>query len=215
MEEPTFKTQLLSSENRVKSSNSHIKKFKRISKHSPKEISSKIPAAKIKKIQFTSPDDDPSIGKFVRKSKSRDPRFDKFSGKFNQGLFEASYSFLDEYREQELKEIEEALQDNQYSEKNEKLRNLYLKKKQEIQRIKDQKRELKVKRELMKNEREKIKKGKKPFFFKKGMIKMLAMKEKISELKQTGQYQEYSRKKRKREISNEKSELFSLPSSRR
>ena len=67
----------------------------------------------------------------------------------------------------------------------------------------------------MKKERDKVKEGKKSFFLKKGLIKQLARDEKITELKETGEYEEYSRKKRKREISYEKSKLFSLPTKRR
>ena len=196
-------------------SKAEIKTFLRSSKHAPKEISSKIPASKFKKIEFVSAEDDPSSGKFTKKSKPRDPRFDKLSGKFNQGLFEASFSFLDEYRENELKEIKEAMESNKYKENYEELRKLFIKKKQELQRLKDKSRETKVKRELVKSEKEKVKKGKKPFFFKTKFVKMLAHKEKLKELKESGEYEEYSRKKRKREISKQKSEVYSLPSSRR
>lgn len=215
MDEIPFKLQLSAKAKSAKSTHKEIPKFTRPSKHAPKEISSRIPAAKAKKIRFLKPDEDPTTGKFTKKAKSRDPRFDKFSGHFNQGLFEASYSFLEENRDQELKELEKALEGNEYSEKADTLHKLFLKKKQEIQRIKDQKREDKVRREMMKKEREQVKEGKKPFFFKKGLIKQMAREEKVSELKAAGEYEEYSRKKRKREISYEKSKLHSFPTKRR
>ena len=211
----TFKQQLSLTDKKGKAHRKEIKKFKRLNKHSPKEISSKIPASKIKKISFLKPGEDAATGTYIKKEKSRDPRFDKFSGHFNQGLFEASYSFLDENKEEELRQLGEALQNSSNPEEKEKLRRIYLKKKQEITRDRDTKRELKVKRELMKKERDKVKEGKKSFFLKKGLIKQLARDEKITELKETGEYEEYSRKKRKREISYEKSKLFSLPTKRR
>ena len=46
----------------------------------------------------------------------------------------------------------------------------------------------------MKKERDKVKEGKKSFFLKKGLIKQLARDEKITELKETGEYEDYSRK---------------------
>ena len=35
----------------------------------------------------------------------RDPRFDSLSGKFNEDLFEKSYSFLNEYKKSEIEQI--------------------------------------------------------------------------------------------------------------
>lgn len=188
---------------------------KRSSKHAPKEISSKIHAAKVKPVKFYKPGEDPESGKFVKKFKPRDPRFEKYSGHFNQGLFEASYNFLDEIREKELKEIESALQDPRFSDQHDQLRKVYLKKKQELTRIKDQNRELQVKRKLIKEEKQKVKAGKKPYFFKKGIVKMMALKEKIEEMKENGTYDAYKRKKRKREISDEKSKLYEVEKKRR
>jgi ribosomal RNA-processing protein 36 len=213
MEDVSFKEQLKGIGNL--NTGYKVKVFKKNSKHAPKEISSKIPASKFKKIKFFDKEDDPNTGKFVKKIKPRDPRFDKLSGHFNQGLFEASYSFLDEYREKELEELKQAMENKKNAQNYQEIHKIYLKKKQEIQKIKDKAREIKIRRDLMKNEREKVKTGKKPFFFKQRLVKMIAMQEKIKELKQKGEYEEYSRKKRKREISNNKSELFSLPTKRR
>lgn len=35
----------------------------------------------------------------------RDPRFDSLSGKFNEDLYEKSYSFLNEYKKSEIEQI--------------------------------------------------------------------------------------------------------------
>jgi hypothetical protein len=40
-----------------------------------------------------------------KKFKSRDPRFDERSGKFNEDLFKKSYSFLDEYQKEEIQTL--------------------------------------------------------------------------------------------------------------
>ena len=98
MEETSFKDQL-KTQHKKSHSKQELKRFKRPSKHAPKEISSKIPAAKMKKIKFSTSEGDSTNENTTKKTKPRDPRFEKYSGNFNQGLFEASYSFLDEYRE--------------------------------------------------------------------------------------------------------------------
>ena len=75
------------------------------------------------------PGEDAATGKYSKNEKSRDPRFNKFSRHFIQGLFEASYSFLDENKEEELKQLGEALQNSSNPEEKENLRRIYLKKK--------------------------------------------------------------------------------------
>lgn len=214
MSELTFRELLGRSKERVVEARSEGG-VKRVSKHAPKEISSKIHASKVKPVKFYKPGEDPESGTFIKKFKPRDPRFEKYSGHFNQGLFEASYTFIDEIREKELKEIESALQDPRFSDQHDQLRKVYLKKKQEITRIKDQKRELQVKRKLIREEKQKVKTGKRPYFFKKGLVKMMALKEKIEEMKENGTYDAYKRKKRKREISGEKSGLWEVEKKRR
>ena len=39
------------------------------------------------------------------KSKSRDPRFDSLMGEFNKGLFQTSYSFVNDLRKKEVEEL--------------------------------------------------------------------------------------------------------------
>jgi ribosomal RNA-processing protein 36 len=53
--------------------------------------------------------------------KFRDPRFDSLSGKFNEDLFHKSYSFVEEYKQEELKEINEQLRKEQDPEEKERL----------------------------------------------------------------------------------------------
>ncbi|CAG9317091.1 unnamed protein product [Blepharisma stoltei] len=188
-------------------SHSPPKKFEKHSKHAPKEISSKHPVSRFKKIKFPKPDEDPEHGIFTKKIKKRDPRFDNLSGKFNQGFFEKSYSFIDDYLSQELKELQESLDDPAYAADRGRIKELIIKKKQEIQRAKDEQRYTNVKRKMMKEEREKVKAGKKPYFFKKKIIKMQAMKEKLEELKETGEISKYLKRKRKRETAKETAEV--------
>ena len=198
--------------------NSYIRallKKKRANKHAPKEISSKIPASRFKPIKFYKQGEDPESGKFIKKFKPRDPRFESFSGTFNKDLFEKSYSFVDEIRTKELEDIKEALNNPDYENSKEELKRIYMKKKHEITRLKDERRETRIKRELVKDEKEKVKTGKVPFFFKRGVIKMMAMKEKIEEMKESGEFNEYRRKKRKRQMYEDKFAPNQIPRKRR
>jgi ribosomal RNA-processing protein 36 len=49
----------------------------------------------------------------VKKDAGRDPRFDPLCGRLNQDLFEKSFSFLDDYRQSEIKEISDRLKKEQ------------------------------------------------------------------------------------------------------
>ena len=67
----------------------------------------------------------------------------------------------------------------------------------------------------MKEEKEKVQQGKNPFYFKRGLIKIMAMKAKIEEMKEKGEYKEYARKKRKREKTEERASMNAIPHKRR
>ncbi|CAI2173663.1 16575_t:CDS:2 [Funneliformis geosporum] len=68
---------------------------KRRNKHAPMEVTSKKPVSRFRQIV--------EISNSVKHR--RDPRFDSLSGKFNEDLFEKSYSFLDEYKKSEIELI--------------------------------------------------------------------------------------------------------------
>jgi ribosomal RNA-processing protein 36 len=53
--------------------------------------------------------------------KSRDPRFDSLSGKFNEDLFQKSYSFVEDYKQEELNELNEQLRKEKDPEEKERL----------------------------------------------------------------------------------------------
>jgi len=70
---------------------------KRDNRNRPQEVTSKRP-----------------VGRFLQvvqpiKKKSRDPRFDELSGKFNQDSFDKAYSFLDDYRKDEMEQLKKKM----------------------------------------------------------------------------------------------------------
>mgnify|MGYP001037784908 FL=1 len=189
---------------------SEPKEFKRTSKHAPKEMSAKIPVSRFKVLKPPRADEDPEKGVFVKKPKKRDPRFDSLSGKFNKGLFEASYQFLDSYREQELQELKEALKMPEYENQKPQIKELINQKSQELHQAKEQKRLSQVKSSLIKEEKHKVKQGKKPYFIGKKLIKEEAHKAKLQELEAEGKLQKYLKKKRKRSEAKDSSKIRKL-----
>ncbi|CAJ0867319.1 12043_t:CDS:2, partial [Entrophospora sp. SA101] len=53
-----------------------------------------------------------------------DPRFDNLSGKFNEGLFEKSYEFIEEYKKSEINEISKRIEKEKDIEEKQKLQQL-------------------------------------------------------------------------------------------
>ena len=175
------------------------KKFERKSKHAPKEMSTKRPVSRFKKIVFPKLGDDPEKGIFTKKSKPRDPRFDNLSGKFNKNFFDINYKFVDEIRNMEVEELKQALAENKYPDQAEQIQKVLNKKLQEINRVTDERRYSSVKSNLLKQEREKVKQGKQPYFHTKAEIKRLAKEQKIQELKSEGNLGKYLSNKKKKQ----------------
>jgi len=102
--------------------------------------------------------------------KRRDPRFDSMSGKFNEDLFEKTYSFLDEKRDNELSQLKKnidkmqkrksRLRDNE-AEHLDELKQQYSNMKQ-AKKTKEHSEKLKeLKRKRKREEKEKIESGEK------------------------------------------------------
>ncbi|CAG8512064.1 23121_t:CDS:2 [Dentiscutata erythropus] len=91
-------------------------------KHRPMEISSKKPVGRFRQII--------EIPSHIKKR--RDPRFDDLSGKFNEDLFEKSYSFLNEYKRSEIEEVKKSISKERDPEEKQKLQQLLNKLKLEL-----------------------------------------------------------------------------------
>jgi ribosomal RNA-processing protein 36 len=178
-------------------------KYKRRSKTAPMELTAKIPVSRFKKVKFYKAGEDPSKGLLLKKNKPRDPRFDKLSGTYNEHLFKLSYKFLDDYRVSELAQLQEELRTAQDSESRRLVQRAINKKKEEVRQLDRKQREHAVKKELEGRTKEAVKQGKQPFFFNKKLVKMLAAKKQLEELKQQGSLEAFTAKRQKRERTKE------------
>lgn len=132
--------------------------FKRENKNRPREISAKKPTAVFKEVIS------------VKKVISRDPRFDSLCGTFDNKAFKRSYAFLNEYKQNDLKTLQNELKETTDPKTIKKIKYL-------IQRIENQLREenrQKQKEEARQQEKkellESIRRGEKPVYKKKCML---------------------------------------------
>ncbi|KAI8621766.1 hypothetical protein BC830DRAFT_110293 [Chytriomyces sp. MP71] len=173
---------------------------KRGSKHAPAEMSSKKPVSRFRQVV-----------ELPKAEQYRDPRFNKLSGKFNDGLFKRSYGFLDDYDKSEIEDLRAAIKKEKDADTREEMeRALQRKVSKRISVEKEDKRKA-IQREWKKSEAKAVKEGKKPFYLKKGDQEKLALLEKYKELK-GGSVDKFLEKRRKKNSSSEK--RF-LPGSRR
>ena len=139
----------------------------------------------------------------VKKPRSIDPRFNGMTGQLNEGLYEASYEFLDEMKQTEEKQMKSELRrlstakKPEVLERKEALRSKLNEYKEERRDKEKAQTSRKVKRDSRKTEREAVKQGKNPFFMKKSVIKEEELKVKYDRLKKTGKLDKYIAKQRK------------------
>lgn len=145
--------------------------FSRTSKHAPAELSSKKAVSRKRSVVST------------KKIDHRDPRFEPLSGPIDEQKSQKNYSFLDTYRNSEMAELKAAIRETRDPEAKEKLKRalLSMESRKKAQQTKDQQQE--VLRKHRKEEKEKIEKGKKPFYLKKADQKKLALVEKFEGMK--------------------------------
>ncbi|ORY25672.1 DUF947-domain-containing protein [Rhizoclosmatium globosum] len=168
---------------------------KRTSKHAPAEMTSKRPVPRYRQVV-----------ELPKKEEHRDPRFNKFSGKFNEGLFKRSYGFLEDTKRTKLKSCE-----RRWSR-----RKIPLKKKswslsKQIQKQKEEKQK-NIQRQWKKSEMEAVKQGKKAFYLKKSDKEKLALYEQYKKLGEGKGVDKFLEKRRKK---NSASEKRFLPNARR
>mmetsp|Transcript_1752 Transcript_1752/g.2982 ORF Transcript_1752/g.2982 Transcript_1752/m.2982 type:complete len:299 (-) Transcript_1752:936-1832(-) len=129
---------------------------------------------------------------------SVDPRFTEFSGRMNEKIFAKDYAFLDDYRDNEISELSKSLRKIKSETKKSELKSEIIKMKQQS---KERKRGVKVMERLehmKRDEREKVKQGKKPFFLKKSAKHTIELEERYKELRQEGKLHKFMEKKRKK-----------------
>ena len=137
----------------------------------------------------------------------RDPRFDDLSGKYNEAMFEKSYSFIEDLRKKELVSVKKQLKKVQNKDRKSDLLKLF----KEMERQNKDREEVKAQKarqkEIKKKEIELVKSGKKVFYLKKSDRKKIQLAEKFNELKSTNKLEKYMSKKLKRNAAKEKKKL--------
>ncbi|KAI8355275.1 hypothetical protein B0O80DRAFT_40073 [Mortierella sp. GBAus27b] len=172
---------------------------RRTDKNRPMEVGSKKPVGRFRQVVE------------VSSSKRRDPRFDSLSGKLHTDLFEKSYSFLKDYRADEMSKLREQVKKEKDVTTKEKLE-------RQLSRMVDrqsteaaQKRRQDIKRDHKRKERELIAQGKNPFFLKKADQKRLELIDKFQHLKDNPKaLNRAMEKRRKRNAAKEKTKVLGV-----
>ncbi|XP_045067584.1 ribosomal RNA processing protein 36 homolog [Coregonus clupeaformis] len=169
---------------------------KRLNKNRPMEISAKRPVPFLRQVVP------------VKKTVSRDPRFDDLSGEYKPEIFEKTYRFINDIKQRERdvvqKKLKKPLKSNQ---KKEKLQFLLkrMENQERARKSREQQREKEL--EFKRKQREMAGQGLKPFFLKKSDKKKLELAEKYSELKKSGKLENFLSKKRKRNAGKDRRKL--------
>jgi len=145
--------------------------FARPSKHAPAEMSSKKAVSRKRE----------AIP--VTKREYRDPRFEALSGPLDETKIKKNYSFLEGYRDDEMKKLKDEIRKTKDPTAKETLKRalLSMESKKKAQQAKDKQQD--IIREHRAKEKELIKQGKKPFYLKKTEQKKLALIDKYSNMK--------------------------------
>ena len=145
--------------------------FNRSSKHAPTEMSSKKAVSRKREVVP------------VPKRDYRDPRFEPTTGIVDQSKVRKAYSFLDDYREDEMKELKDAVKMAKDEESKEKLKKALMsmesRKKAQIRKDKEQE----ILEKHRKEEKEAVRQGKKPFYLKKAEQKKRLLLDQYGDLK--------------------------------
>ncbi|KAJ9142642.1 rRNA biogenesis protein RRP36 [Pleurostoma richardsiae] len=163
----------------------------RAHKHAPTEMSAKRPVSRKREIVP------------VKKVQARDPRFDPLSGRLDEARATKAYAFLDEYRDDEMRqlrgEIKKAKDPRAKEELQRRLMSMESRKKAREQK----ERERELVEEHRRREKELVKEGKKPFYLKKSEQKKRLLMDKFSSMSGK-QVEKAIEKKRKKVAGKEK-----------
>lgn len=145
--------------------------FNRTSKHAPRELSSKKAVSRKREVVP------------VAKREYRDPRFEPLTEPVNDSKLKAAYAFLDDYRDDEMKELRGAIKTAKDEETREKLKRALMsmdsRKKAELRKSKEQE----VLNQHRREEKELVRQGKKPFYLKRTEQKKRVLLDQFRELK--------------------------------
>ncbi|KAJ0407967.1 hypothetical protein ATCC90586_001995 [Pythium insidiosum] len=139
----------------------------------------------------------------VKKKKSVDPRFERTAGKLNEDLFAKAYSFVDDYKKQELDDLKKQLKRTKGATRKEELKHEINLRSQELA---EKKKKEKVQTALAKRkreEREAVAQGKNPFYLKRNDKKKIELHAKFKDLQESGKLSKFMAKKRKKNASKD------------
>ena len=140
-------------------------------KHAPASQSSKKPVSRKREIIPT------------LKRKSRDPRFESFTGNLETEKTKKDYAFLDGYRDTEMSELRAAIPAERDVDRKEKLKRALLSMESRKKTRQDQDQREEVMRVHRETERERVRQGKKPFYLKRAETKKLALVQRFEDMK--------------------------------
>lgn len=145
--------------------------FNRASKHAPTELSSKKAVSRRREVIP------------VTKRQFRDPRFETLSGPLDESKAQMAYSFLNDYREDEMKELRVAIKKAKDETEKERLKRALLSMESKKKTQERKRREAEILGRHRKEEKELVKQGKKPFYLKKSERQKRVMIETYGQLK--------------------------------
>lgn len=171
---------------------------KRTKKSRPREISSKRPVP-VGRDRCLGIDDGQGRERSVRKA--FDPRFEDHCGDLREDHVERNYAFVNGLREKRKSELEQTLRkDNSNEEAGRELRRM----EEDNNRRKVVLRRRQILQKVRQEEKEAVKRGKKPYFLKEKDLRKLEVEAKFKELKQSGGVKKYIEKRRRRLASKDR-----------
>ena len=165
--------------------------FSRPSKHAPAEISSKKAVSRKRGVVP------------IPKREIRDPRFESLSGPLNNDKIKKNYAFLDTYRESEIAELKAGLRKTKDLAARETLKRALtsMESRKKTEELKKQRQE--VLRRHRREEKERVEKGKKPFYLKRGTIQEKILVERFEGMKGK-QIEKVIERRRKKQTAKER-----------
>ncbi|CAG9854563.1 unnamed protein product [Phyllotreta striolata] len=174
--------------------------IKRVNKNRPREVSSKI------KVPTKLRSEVNVVPVVAKTSVPRDPRFDPLCGQFDRDLFKTNYSFVNDIRLNEKRELEEKLENCDDPAERKTIKLLLQRVKNQIRESERTEKEEFVKKQESNEIREKLKKGEKPEYKKKSVKKLENLIEKYEDLKKSNKIHKHIEKKSKKIAQKEKRE---------
>ena len=147
----------------------------------------------------------------VIKRDYRDPRFEPLSGPLDETRFQKAYSFLDDYREDEMKELKSTIKKTKDETEKEKLKRALLSMESRKKAQEQKRKEAEILDRHRKEEKELVRQGKKPFYLKKSEQRKRLLVDRFSELK--GKQLDRVLERRRKKV--ERKEKKKMPWSRR